>query len=344
MPVNASNPVMRYVTNRRFTYSMDWDLRNVNRGRINNYGFVNEQDYDTTHRTPLLAVVGDSYVEALMVPYGETLHGLLGSAVGSRGRVYSFGLSGASLAQYLVEADFARTNFRPDGLVIVIVGNDFDESLLRYRPTPGFHYFVGDSAEPRLVRLDFTPTLLRRTLGKFALARYMLYNVGVSGLAARVRATFRGTGSQPVQVVGNTPAATDSQRMADSRSVVNQFLEELPEKSGLDPSHILLVLDGMRPNLYTEEDLRRARGTYFDLMRNYLRDSATRRGIEVVDMQPRFIERHRRDGAVFEFPADGHWNAIGHGEAAAAVRGSTVFRRVFGSVPASPDIGGRAPR
>jgi hypothetical protein len=159
----------------------------------------------------------------------------------------------------------------------------------------------------------------------------MLYNLGVSGLTARVRKTFKGNAGQPAQVVGNTAAAADSQRVADSRSVVNQFLAELPVGSGLDPAHILLVLDGVRPNLYNDEDLLLARGTYFDLMRNYLRDSATRRGFEVLDLQPRFIERHRRDGAVFEFPTDGHWNAIGHAEAAAAIRASRVFRNVFGS-------------
>src|SRR5215203_4239747 len=72
MTVNERNPVLRFTPNREFTYSKGWNLSLVNRGRTNNYGFVNAQDYDTTAHAPLLAVIGDSYVEAVMVPFAET--------------------------------------------------------------------------------------------------------------------------------------------------------------------------------------------------------------------------------------------------------------------------------
>jgi hypothetical protein len=32
----------------------------------------------------------------------------------------------------------------------------------------------------------------------------------------------------------------------------------------------------------------------------------------------------------FEFPRDGHWNAVGHGVVARAVHASSVFERAFG--------------
>ena len=62
--VNSSTPVAGFEPLRDFTYSKGWNFALVNRGHINNYGFVNDQDYDPTQSTPLLAVVGDSYVEA----------------------------------------------------------------------------------------------------------------------------------------------------------------------------------------------------------------------------------------------------------------------------------------
>ena len=94
-PVDVENPVIRFHPNRDFLFSHGPFLTNVNRGHVNNYGFVNDQDYETRDKRPLLAVIGDSYVEAGMVPYPLTLQGrLAGRQNGSR-RVYSFGSSGS---------------------------------------------------------------------------------------------------------------------------------------------------------------------------------------------------------------------------------------------------------
>src|SRR4051812_7940933 len=67
--VTAEQPVFRFERNRNSTYSSGWDFQDANRLRTNNDGFVNNQDYDRTQTSPLLAIIGDSYIEAAMVPY-----------------------------------------------------------------------------------------------------------------------------------------------------------------------------------------------------------------------------------------------------------------------------------
>jgi len=52
----------------------------------NNAGFVDDQDYNASYEQPLLAIVGDSYVEAAMVSYVETLHGRLADQLAPRAR------------------------------------------------------------------------------------------------------------------------------------------------------------------------------------------------------------------------------------------------------------------
>jgi hypothetical protein len=89
-PVTRDNPYLHFKPSREVVFSMGWDFAIVNKVRINNYGFVNAQDYDPEAATPLMAVSGDSYVEAAHVPYAATLYGRLAAAVGPRGRVYSF--------------------------------------------------------------------------------------------------------------------------------------------------------------------------------------------------------------------------------------------------------------
>jgi len=141
-PVDAANPIVRFHPNRDFLFSRGPLLTNVNRGHVNNYGFVNDQHYETGDKRPLLAVIGDSYIEAGMVPYPLTLQGRLAGQQNGNRRVYSFGSSGSSLLDYLYYAIYARQQFGAEWLVINVVGNDFDEMLLRYKQAPAFHYFA----------------------------------------------------------------------------------------------------------------------------------------------------------------------------------------------------------
>ena len=106
--VNAENPIIRFEPGREITWSRDWDFSLVNQVRFNNFGFVSDFDYDPDATSPLLAVIGDSYVEALMVPFRETCAGRLRTHLEARSRVYAFGMSGAPLSQYLAFAEYAR--------------------------------------------------------------------------------------------------------------------------------------------------------------------------------------------------------------------------------------------
>jgi hypothetical protein len=318
---------MRRTPNRRFTYSTGWNFAVVNRGWVNNAGFVNDHDYQppSSSLPPLLAIVGDSYVEALMVPFPLTVQGRLAASLGDHGRVYSFGASGAPLSQYLAEAQFARDAYRPAGLVVVVVGNDFDESLLRYKSEPGFHYFRESRDSLLLTRIDYAPSLGRRLLRASAVARYALLNLGLAEALARLRAPGPG-----VDYVGNTAATADTTRMRLSELAVEEFLRELPSRAGLPAERILFLVDGIRPQLYRPADLAGVEDSYAARMRRFFLARARAMGFEPVDLQPRFIAEHQRNGAVFEFPTDAHWSGEGHAVAAAAVRESRLWGMMFG--------------
>ena len=63
-----------------------------------------------------------------MVPFPKTCAGRLAAEFNGTVRVYPFGVAGSPMSQYLAFAEYARDNFRPDGLVIVIVDNDYKQS------------------------------------------------------------------------------------------------------------------------------------------------------------------------------------------------------------------------
>jgi hypothetical protein len=72
-PVNDKSPVAKVLPNREMMYSKGWKFLYRNKVRVNNDGFINDLDYHVDDKERLVAIVGDSYIEALMVPYTATM-------------------------------------------------------------------------------------------------------------------------------------------------------------------------------------------------------------------------------------------------------------------------------
>lgn len=325
--VNKGNPIRKYVPNQEYYYTYGRFFELSNSGTVNNYGFVNDQTYDPDASLPLLAVIGDSYVEAVMVPYAETIHGRLAEELSGRARVYSFGMSSAALSDYLAYVEYVRDTFKPVALVIVIVGNDFDQSLTLYRDASGYHsYEVLPDGQLRHKLGESNPTrierLVEKVIGKSALVRYVFVHLGALRIVQKLT-------SQNVDTIGNTQAAYDETRLQLSRHFVDFFLRELSPRANLRSENIALVVDAIRPELYCEECRNDVKDSFFGVMRSYLITQASHEGYVVVDMEPVFQQSHRRSARRFESDVDSHWNSLGHAEAAAAVLGTKMITRLF---------------
>jgi len=319
LPVNAANPVARFEPNRDYVYGANWNFAIRSHKHSNNYGFNHYADYDPQAKTPLLAVIGDSFVEAHEVDAGKSAAELLHATLHGAGRVYSFGISGAPLSTYLAYADWARLNFRPDALAVVVIANDFDESLLKYKDEPRLYYF-NDSG--LLVRVDYQLSPLKKLMRHSAFLRYLQHHMLLSHRLAALGRRLSGE-------VGPDYEQTMAQRMPDMERAVDYFLAQLPERSGLEPAKIALILDADRPAIYSEAELARSEKGYFEQMRGYIGAEARRRGFEVIDVKPVFIARYKREGQRFEFPSDKHWNELGQRVVAEELERSSVFQQVF---------------
>jgi hypothetical protein len=308
MPVSAADPVVRFAANVDYVYSKGWNFSIVAWKRSNNYGYINQRDYDRRECDYLLVVIGDSFVEGYQIQAGRTAAELLDRRTGPRDCVYSIGISGAALSQYLVFAEFARTTFRPDAMAFVIVGNDFDESLLKYKSSPRLHYFREDGGSLVLQRVDYRMSGLKSVLRKSALIRYIVHNLDLEASLHRLV----NRDQQDSEFVGNVAARVSAERLADSRRAIDEFVRQIPTRTGLGSDSVLLVMDGMRPALYSTDSLRRAEGSYFAEMRRHLAVQARASGYTLIDMQPVFAARHRLDQSRFEFAIDAHWNELAH--------------------------------
>jgi hypothetical protein len=328
MPVNAAQPIFRFVPNQDFLFSRDWNFSLVNRGHINNHGFVNEEDYTENDPRPLLAVVGDSQVEAAMVPNHQTFYRRLTERLKLRGRIYTFAASGAPLSQYLIWGQYAHQTYRAGGIAIVVVGNDFDESLWAYNKRPGLHVYVkGPDGRLGLQRTDYRPSPLRSLVRHSALGRYLVFHLHVLDTireaAARWGLTSPAHAAMP-QHVGNTAAEASPQRVRDSHAAIDAVLDDVGRMVALAPDRIAFLVDGAR----YERDIDVTEESYFGQMRTYFMRQASRRGHEVIDLQPWFVARSR-DGTRLEFPTDGHWNAVAHAVVAEALASSKLYAAIF---------------
>jgi hypothetical protein len=325
-PVDAKNPVFHYPPNRDLTFSRGWNFDMVNHRRVNNAGWVNDQDYRKEDEPPLLAIIGDSYIEALMVPYAETVYGRLAKAFEGRIRVYSFGASGAPLSQYLIWARHAVREYGARAVVINVVGNDFDQSHIAYDNGPGWWvYAPGPDGNLHLQLVEYRPGWLRYLASQSSLARYLFLNLQLRNSLREIWGFV--FGSQAIAAppfAGNTAFAADPARLSASLAAVDAVFRDLPATVGLPPDHVLFTLDGF----HYPEAAPYYEGSYFGRMREAFHKKAEALGYEVLDLDANFFEHYAAHAQRFEYPYDGHWNGTAHGVAAQAVLRSKLIDRL----------------
>jgi hypothetical protein len=329
LPVNEINHLVRFQPNRTFIWTSGWKFNIVNKVNINNDGFINDINYDKNLTIPLIAVIGDSYVEAIMVPFRKSVTGRLAKHLGNSSRVYSFAHSGAPLSQYLIYAEYAQTTFKANGMIIVVIANDFDESFWKYSISHGHHFFVEkENGEIVLERKDVSVSLTKKIARKSALARYLALNVGVKARLHRLRKLIM-TKDDSEMYVAHTSIDVNIIRVDDAKRAIDTFFDKLPTISNLDPSNILFVLDGIRPELYSDDYDIETETSYIGIMRKYFIASAKIRDYEIIDMQSRFIDHHKKHGKRFEYPTDWHWNELGHKVIFEAITQSKFLMRLI---------------
>jgi hypothetical protein len=167
-------------TNRQGMFTVGKFAQQRGRWSVNNFGWNSPVNYKQKKDGKLrIAVIGDSFIESLMVDNTKTYPSLLRDYSSDSWEVYPFGISGAPLSQYLHMSRYAARLFDPDIFVINIVYNDFDESLSSFKGNPYFKKLDIDSnnkvseVKPLPYKLAFYEKVLKRS----ALVRYMYDNL-----------------------------------------------------------------------------------------------------------------------------------------------------------------------
>ena len=327
--VNEYSPIFRFQSNREVQYSKTWNFSLRNNVKTNNVGFVSDFNYNESLTSPLIAIIGDSYVEALMVPFDQTITGITNrEAKRAGGRVYSFAASGAGLSQHMVWARYASETFDANAFVFVIIANDIMESLQSYETSPGFHRFqIEDKNKWNMVLSEYKPSVLRKVLRNSNLAMYLATNLKVH---ARLGIPLiLGSRDKRVNYVGNVNFDYSANFWEDSKLAADIYLENLPQWTNLSEDKMIFIIDGIRPDLYSDEALLATRDSFWYKMRKYFIEEATLKGYRVIDMQDIFLENFVENKMKFEFERDLHWNENGHSVVSNALLNSNLWEDIF---------------
>lgn len=290
-PVSAAVPVVRYRPGANYTYSRGWDMRMVQHGRFNSLGFP---DREPPKNQPIVAIIGDSFVEALMIPQGERVSDVLNRTDGGA-RFASFGIGGANLPDYMLTAVWLRRTLPVRGVVFVVTGEDVVRSLQPKRR--GYWY------NPRTNGLKLNCACsfgVRNALNRSALAEYVLYNLKFG--PGMIKGAF-------------IPSAQANPRSPDSPegvAIARRFISMAAglQQSGID---VLVVLDADHQAVY-----RGRPGKQADMA--LLSRIAKEMNVRTLDLTVPFTTGYRARGERFDFGSvDAHWNMYGHRLVAGAI-------------------------
>ena len=289
---------------------------------------VNAQGWNSGHasyaQTPppegvdRIAIIGDSFVEALQVDYDASLAELLEQAGGGRTQVYRFGVSGAPLSQYLLMARRVAHAYRPDVIVLVLVHNDFIESYANVpgRYTSSFLKFqmAGDQVAGEIPPAPYQAAW-RDWLRQTATLRYLYYRQRLDPVAAISRLMAAAPPPHQANIEVNAVMAERAPIQGATRYAMAQF-RLLAQQYDFHP---LVIMDGDRraiaagldsAPLYSEGAL------WLNAMAS---GAAAQSGVNFIDLHPAFSEDWRVNRQALNFVSDNHWNEQGHRVAARAL-------------------------
>ncbi len=289
--------------------------------RINAQGWNSgHASYDVTPPAGVkrIAIIGDSFVEALQVPYTDSLAERLEGAGQGRLQVYRFGISGAPLSHYLAMARHVAQTYQPDMIVLVLVHNDFDESFsyVAGRYTSSFQKF---RMEANQVTEEIPPVPYQATwrdwLRQSATLRYLYYRQKLNPAAMMMQMSAAAPPAYQANIALDAFLAHRAAIQSATGYAMAQF-QLLSQRHNFQP---LVIMDGDRRAIAERLDaapLYKDGALWLNAMAS---EMAAHASVKFIDLHPIFEEDWRLNHQPLNFVSDNHWNEQGHKVAARAL-------------------------
>lgn len=325
----------------------------------NSLGFLDDEPVrDLAPGRRRIVVLGDSFVEAVQVPLATKFHIVLERSLEARGQsvaVDAFGRSGCGTTDELAFYEQFASSLHPDLVILLFINNDIanNSSLLesiRYAWNPAhtpkqFFVKVGDTFRRLAVDVDWNKHTIpsdvpaapnRASWWRWSrLYRWVQTNLG-SATGSAVQSTYdlyaerlawlrrepqwrdalAGWNWPDDMDIDSMTACVDPPRaFLDARDLTEHALRELRDRVRSDNARLLVVGchhlgSPSTGQLWHRRFLPRC---WLDLVE----PMCARLDLPFLDLRADFEKRGVLDKVTFS--SDGHWNALGHASAAAAI-------------------------
>ena len=278
--------------------------------RVNNFGWLNKTDYDAIKTKPRICVIGDSFVEAIQVNYGEAFHEILQERLQKKMQVYSFGTSGAPLSHYFYMAKYVDEKFNPNIFIFNTVFNDFDESI--YDPTASrkniwtYRPLSDSTFSAVLPMASKENNSIKRFSKHSAVLRYLHYNLKLGMKWQHLKHILFERIQPAINYEGNIDTAVANNRKSNIKKVIAYILAKI--KQEFPNKRIIFTLDALRFDIY--EGTSEKNNILW--MRDQLQQACFNNSFEFIDLTPYFKKDFKENQQRFEFKEDGHWNSYAH--------------------------------
>ena len=305
-PVNTKNPILRYEENRDVRKQIGFNFQHITIKHINNYGYASDKDFQKKEfqTKPVIAVIGDSYVDALGVKNQDTFHAILDNYLQSYD-VYPIGISGSPLSQYIAFSRYAAKQFSPKLYVFLIIANDFDESFEKVKNSPGLHYF---NETDQLTFVEYNPSIMKRVARKSAFIRYLYLDLKIT---KQIKMLLKKKNiSSEIQVRMTMDTLSNMDYLKLGREAINKFLDGV--KNLTETSKVIILLDGDRSSIYAgmiQRDINKPVNILFDELMTLSKNIPN---IDAIDLHNSFQENWSNENKKFNYDYDYHWNEYGH--------------------------------
>lgn len=239
--------ILTYPARHEWQVATGWDLRNAQRMRSNNVGFASYRDF--VFDPNAVALIGDSFVEASMLPAADRPGPQLERALGQRQAVYAMGGPGSSLLDYAERIRFASERFGVRDVVLLLERGDIRQALC------GSGNVQAACLDPKTLsartQKQPPPSLVKKLLRHSALAHYLFSQLKITpqGLWRQAFAPPSLKQADDTLPRTSTPTAGSLDKPSPELDVVTHtFFEQIrPYRAG----RLVVVIDSDRAGLRT---------------------------------------------------------------------------------------------